>query len=131
MPQVHEIDGVPTWTMDGKVLARGGASGVVGADGVKVPGTGFFPWNIEDVHAAAYDVDARLALMDEQGIWAQIVYPNTVGFGGQRFSDIGDDDAPAPVGRALQRRHGRAPGAIGRSGCSRWASCRGGTSTSR
>ena len=58
---------------------------------MKVPGTTFFQWNIEDVHAAAYDVDARIALMDEQGIWAQIVYPNTVGFGGQKFFDIGDE----------------------------------------
>ena len=24
-------------------------------------------------------------IMDAQGIWAQIVYPNTVGFGGQKF----------------------------------------------
>ena len=83
VPQVHEIDGIPTWTMDGHTLARAGASGVVGADGVKVPGTTFFQWNIEDVHAAAYDVNARLAVMDQQGIWAPIVYPNTVGFGGQ------------------------------------------------
>ena len=77
--------------MDGTTLARAGASGVVGADGVKVPGTSFFQWNIEDVHAAAYDVDARLELMDEQGIWAQIVYPNTVGFGGQKFVTIDDE----------------------------------------
>ena len=29
VPQVHEVDGVPTWTMDGNALARAGASGVV------------------------------------------------------------------------------------------------------
>ena len=51
--------------------------------------------------------------MDEQGIWAQIVYPNTVGFGGQKFFDHRRRDAAAPVGRALQRRHGRAPGTVG------------------
>jgi predicted TIM-barrel fold metal-dependent hydrolase len=28
--------------------------------------------------------------MDEQGIWAQIVYPNTVGFGGQNFRLVAD-----------------------------------------
>src|SRR5262249_57810802 len=89
VPQVHDVDGVPTWTMDGKALSRAGASGVVGADGVKVPGTTFFQWNIDDVHPAAYDVDARVALMDEQGIWAQIGYPNTVGLGGRKFRDIG------------------------------------------
>ena len=32
----------------------------------------------------------RLAVMDEQGIYAQIVYPNVVGFGGQRFDDVVD-----------------------------------------
>ena len=29
VPQVHEIDGIPTWTMDGHTLARAGASVVV------------------------------------------------------------------------------------------------------
>ena len=26
--------------------------------------------------------------MDEHGIWAAVVYPNTVGFGGQKFLDL-------------------------------------------
>ncbi len=29
--------------------------------------------------------------MDEIGVWAQIVYPNTAGFGGQRFGSLDDD----------------------------------------
>jgi len=28
--------------------------------------------------------------MDERGIWAQIVYPNVVGFGGQQIGGTGD-----------------------------------------
>ncbi len=91
VPQVRDVDGVPTWTIDGVALSRAGASGVVGADGVKVPGTTFFQWNIEDVHPGAYEVEPRLAMMDDQGIWAQIVYPNTVGFGGQKFAEVGDE----------------------------------------
>ena len=69
---------------------RAGASGVVGRDGVKVPGLEFFNWDIEDVHAGAYSIPDRLDMMDQQGIWAQIVYPNTVGFGGQKFRKVAD-----------------------------------------
>ena len=44
----------------------------------------------DQVHAGAWDLGARLAVMDDQGIWAQVVYPNTVGFGGQRFIEVDD-----------------------------------------
>jgi predicted TIM-barrel fold metal-dependent hydrolase len=30
--------------------------------------------------------------MDQSGIWAQVVYPNTIGFGGQRFIEVDDPD---------------------------------------
>ena len=93
VPRVRTVDGQPTWTIDGSlVLQRAGASGVVGRDGKKVPGTTFFDWTIDDVHPGAYDVDARLAMMDEQGVWAQIVYPNTIGFGGQKFAHVADEE---------------------------------------
>ena len=52
-PQVHEIDGMPIVDDGRQGARRAAASGVVGADGVKLPGTTFFQWNIEDVHAAA------------------------------------------------------------------------------
>ncbi|MHB1582421.1 MAG: amidohydrolase family protein [Acidimicrobiales bacterium] len=90
LPQVHEIDGQPCWVVDGVTLGRAGASGVIDREGRKVPGTGFMRWRIEDVHPGAHSVPDRLAMMDEQGIAAQVVYPNTVGFGGQRFGSVGD-----------------------------------------
>jgi predicted TIM-barrel fold metal-dependent hydrolase len=90
VPQVRDVEGTPTWVVDGITLGRAGASGVVGRDGVKVPGMAFFSWGIEDVHRGAHRVPDRLAMMDEQGIWAEIVYPNTVGFGGQRFGAVAD-----------------------------------------
>jgi predicted TIM-barrel fold metal-dependent hydrolase len=85
VPKVVEIDGEPTWTIDGNVLGRAGASGVVRADGSKSRGAEFMSWRIDDVHPGAYDLDARLEVMDELGIWAQIVYPNAAGFGGQKI----------------------------------------------
>ena len=131
VPQVRDVDGVPTWTIEGRSLSRAGASGVVGADGVKVPGTTFFQWNIDDVHRGAYEIEPRLAMMDEQGIWAQIVYPNTVGFGGQKFVEVGDEAAAPAVGRALQRRHGRDPGVVRRPALPDGDPALAGTSTSR
>ncbi len=50
------------------------------------------PATIEQCHPAAYDSSARLALMDEEGIWAQVMYPNVAGFGAQRFLRLGDPD---------------------------------------
>ena len=34
-----------------------------------------------------------LRYMDESGIWAQIVYPNFLGFGGQRATQLPEDEA--------------------------------------
>jgi predicted TIM-barrel fold metal-dependent hydrolase len=90
MPKVVDVGSVPTWVCDGVVLQRAGASGVVDRHGAKVPGLSFLRWGIDDVHPGAHSVPDRLAMMDEQGIAAQIVYPNTVGFGGQRFGAVAD-----------------------------------------
>ena len=38
--------------------------------------------------SASYDARARVALMDEAGIYAQIVYPNVMGFGGQNTATV-------------------------------------------
>jgi predicted TIM-barrel fold metal-dependent hydrolase len=40
-------------------------------------------WQVEDCHAACSQMDARLNWMDEEGVYAHIVYPNILGFGGQ------------------------------------------------
>ena len=58
---------------------------------MKVPGTAFFQWNIEDVHAAALRRRRPPRADGRAGHRAQIVYPNTVGFGGQKFFTIEDE----------------------------------------
>ncbi|MFC7564529.1 amidohydrolase family protein [Actinomadura namibiensis] len=68
----------------------GRASGVVTKDGERSRGTDFIDWTFDDITPAAYDVRARLELMDRLGVWAHIIYPNTAGFGGQRFGAIAD-----------------------------------------
>jgi predicted TIM-barrel fold metal-dependent hydrolase len=92
VPRVLNVDGQPSWTVDGVVLGRASASSAVDKDDVKCRSAGFIGWGIEDAHPAAYDVPSRLAVMDELGIWAQIVYPNAAGFGSQKFAEVKDSE---------------------------------------
>ena len=94
MPLVADVDGVATWVVEGAVLGRAGAGGVVGRD--KEKGRSFealYEWTIDKIHEAAYDPVARLEIMDETGIWAQIIFPNVVGLGGQALAQAVDDPA--------------------------------------
>ena len=90
VPHVVDVNGTPTWILDGIAMSDARAAGVVKADGTKSMGTQFIEWNFEDSHPAAYKVGPRLQLMDEQGIWAQIVYPNIVAFAGHKFDQVKD-----------------------------------------
>jgi uncharacterized protein len=93
LPQVVTDDnGTPLWVVDGVVVGKAGGAAVVKADGTKVFGTQFFGLNIEDVHAGAYSAVDRVATMDEWGIWAQVIYPNTFGLGGQTFAKLPDPE---------------------------------------
>jgi uncharacterized protein len=91
VPQVKMVDGRASWVIDGnKPLGRGSNPGsAIGKDGTKAVGRGYQSLEREDVLRASYDLEARLALMDEAGIRAQIIYPNLLGFGGQHMFGFG------------------------------------------
>ena len=91
VPRVVDVGGRPTWVVDGVTINPAGANGVINADGVKVRGTSFFGWTIDQVHPGAHSVPDRLAMMDEQGVWAEIVYPNAFGLGSQQFLAVADE----------------------------------------
>jgi len=92
VPRVEKIDGMAQWVVDGEILGRAGAGGVVDRDGHKGRSfEGLYEWEIEHAHVAAYDPVARIELLDEIGIWAQIVYPGVVGLGGQNLADLVHD----------------------------------------
>ncbi len=92
MPHVVKVDGKPNWVINDTVLGPAGAGGVIDRDGVK--GRAFEAlndWDIDRVHRGAYDPVARLEVMDESGISAQIIFPNFVGLGGQKIAEaVGD-----------------------------------------
>ena len=39
----------------------------------------------------AFDPEARIDVMDDSGIWAQVCFPNSIGLGGQGISDVVKD----------------------------------------
>jgi predicted TIM-barrel fold metal-dependent hydrolase len=97
VPRVTQVDGVPTWTIEGVALGPARAGGVIDRDGNKFPFEETKVWGIDHVHEGAWDPEARLRVMDESGIHAQVVYPNAVGIGGQNLAKATDD----PVLRRL------------------------------
>jgi uncharacterized protein len=93
VPRVQKVDGNDTWVFDGTELGPALAGGCVGKDGRKVHGVAeMFSMRVEGGHAGATQIAPRLQLMDELGIWAHLVYPNTVGFGGQKFMECKDEE---------------------------------------
>jgi predicted TIM-barrel fold metal-dependent hydrolase len=90
VPHVTRVDGLATWVVeDDVVLGRAGAGGVVDMHGMKGRSfEGLYEWEIEQAHAAAYDPVARMELLDETGIWAQVIFPGVVGLGGQALAEI-------------------------------------------
>jgi predicted TIM-barrel fold metal-dependent hydrolase len=84
MPRIVGTGADRKWVIDEDIfIYNSGASAAVMKDGSKTHGSLFAGTEIHEVHAGAYDVKARLQMMDEQGIHAQIAYPNVLGFSGQ------------------------------------------------
>jgi predicted TIM-barrel fold metal-dependent hydrolase len=92
VPRVTKVNGKDTWVFDGAELGPARAGGCIRKDGSKIHNAEeMFSLPVGFGHAGASEVGPRLALMDELGIWAHLVYPNTIGFGGQRFMECNDE----------------------------------------
>ena len=87
VPHIENIDGQDTWMAGDTRLGAPGYYSMAGFDGLmplKIPQT------FAEIHPSMYDADARLAFMDEQGIDAQVLYPNVGGFGNAYFLNLAD-----------------------------------------
>jgi predicted TIM-barrel fold metal-dependent hydrolase len=92
VPHVATVDGIPTWVIEGEQLGRAGAGGVIDQEGKKGRSfEGLYEWEIEQAHAGSYDPVARIALLDDIGIYAQIIFPGVVGLGGQKLAQVMKD----------------------------------------
>jgi uncharacterized protein len=91
VPQVRMLDGQMSWVIDGNKSIGTGAhpNSAILKDGHKVRTLNdFLKLNFSDVHPGSHSVKERLAVMDDAGIHAQIVYPNILGFGGQAAAKV-------------------------------------------
>jgi predicted TIM-barrel fold metal-dependent hydrolase len=92
VPRVAQVDGEAMWVFDGHVMGRFSAAGVIARDGHKEEAhRALMEWDHEEVHVGAWDPKVRLGVLDECGIDAQIIFPSTIGLGGQ---DLGMVDDP-------------------------------------
>ena len=130
----HEnSDGKSYWWVEGdKKFGTDNSIAFVHKNGKKIPyyGADMMGGPRDDIHAAASEAKPRVELLDEMGIYTQIVYPNIMGFA-----------APAMV-QGLDRELSYVIVAIyndamaewqdeGAGGCCRRRCCRSGTSSSR
>jgi uncharacterized protein len=87
VPHVELVDGKEMWVIEGKTFGKAGSGGTIDHAGKKHPfrDSQGGSWGIDDVHPAAWDPKERLHLMDAVGIDAQVLYPNSIGIGGQNL----------------------------------------------
>src|SRR5258708_18121620 len=99
VPHVADIDGKPHWLVGEKNYDMGPAraGGVIDREGNKFAFEECKLNPIEWVHEAAWNPEARLALMDECGVYAHVLYPNAVGIVVQHLVRGTDDEALRPA----------------------------------
>lgn len=84
LPRVATINGELQWVIGDNIrLASKCGHSAVMRDGSKAGGFSFYGRTVNEAHEGASQLKARLQVMDEQGVHAQVVYPNLLGFGGQ------------------------------------------------
>jgi hypothetical protein len=90
MPQMRTVDGKSRWFVEGDVEFSGVGEAVVDTENIK--GHGLFTLeNFEEMTAAASDVKARLNVMDEVGIWKQVMFSGAAGHGVSKFMKVVSD----------------------------------------
>lgn len=93
VPRVEVIDGTRTWVFDGEPAGEYGAGGVVARDGTKESAyKALREWDFEQVHEGGSNPKVRLEVLDDCGIDAQIIFPGSLGLGGQGFG-VSKDEA--------------------------------------
>jgi uncharacterized protein len=90
MPVQKTVDGVSAWYLDGQPWGTLGGN-TLRPGHTKVLGTAYIQ-PFEDIDKAAWSVKERLELLDDAGIWGQILYPNGIGFASNHVFAIEDQE---------------------------------------
>ena len=82
-PRIVDLgSGAQAWSFEGKVIPTIGLNAVAGKDPKEF---GLDPMRFDDMLPGCYDIKARLADMDLDGVHAQMCFPSFPGFAGSTF----------------------------------------------
>jgi len=88
VPVMETRDGVSAWYLEGDLWCGVGGN-TIRRGGQKVLGEHVLQ-PFEEVDPASWDPRERVRLMDQMGVWAQVLYPNAVGFSSNHVFSIED-----------------------------------------
>jgi predicted TIM-barrel fold metal-dependent hydrolase len=95
-PRIVEPEpGVQGWEWEGRFYPlqfQGNAQTRRFREGEAGAGDDLFARRYDDMIPAAYDVHERVRTMDEDGVWAELLFPTFPRFGGNRFLEAVDKD---------------------------------------
>jgi predicted TIM-barrel fold metal-dependent hydrolase len=88
VPHIRRIEGRDMWFIGDEPAGGPGFYTMAGHTGTYPD----VPMGYDDIPAASYDANARLKLMDEESIYAMVLYPNLGGFGSGGFLRLGEPE---------------------------------------
>jgi uncharacterized protein len=97
VPKMRTTDGVTSWHLGNKVLCSIGGNTIATGNNKKLGTLCLQPFDAID--PSAWEVSARLKLLDEMGIHAQILFPNAIGFASNTMFSIADLEQRAVIQR--------------------------------
>jgi len=91
MPVMRTEDGISNWYLGGELWCTTGGNVVEQLNGSsqKVLGAHILQ-PFERIAESAWQVKKRLEVMDQQGIYAEILYPNAIGFSSNHMMEVDD-----------------------------------------
>jgi predicted TIM-barrel fold metal-dependent hydrolase len=88
IPHVRQLGGRDVWFIGDRPVGMPGAYSMAGHSGSPPD----FRSGYREIPPAMFDARARLAFMDEEKIWANVLYPNVGGFGAGGFLRAGEPE---------------------------------------
>ncbi|HEY6531902.1 MAG TPA: amidohydrolase family protein [Acidimicrobiales bacterium] len=99
---IEREDGTQAWLLDGLVLDEIAVNAVAGND---VEEQFVEPVRFDQVRRGTWDIKARIADMDLDGVYASVNFPSALGFGGVRLTMLDDPEFVLALVRAYNDWH--------------------------
>src|SRR3984885_11106040 len=90
VPVQQTIDGKTAWYVDGELWASTGGN-TIRRGPEKILGSHIIQ-PFDDIDPGAWSVAQRLEILDSMGVYAQVMYPNAVGFASNHIFAIEDEE---------------------------------------